>query len=98
MSKNSNKKNITISVEPQIATLTLGLLRGFLPSILEHMTTTAKQMDILINDEHLLEEMQEILNEIYEKCIAQTDIRKRTIDFIEMLELTGGIFPTNKEC
>lgn len=32
------------------------------------MTTTTKQMDILINNEHLLKEMQEILNEIYENA------------------------------
>lgn len=69
------KKKITIEVEPIIAVSTIGLLRGIFPSIIEQL-----EKQVVANGAPLkftnIEDMQDVLNEIYEKCIAETNIRE----------------------
>lgn len=69
------KKQITIEVEPVIATTTIGLLRGIFPSIIEQLEKQAAANGAPLKFTNI-EDMQEVLNEIYEKCIAETDIRE----------------------
>ena len=69
------KKQITIEVEPVIATTTIGLLRGIFPSIIEQLEKQATANGAPLKFTNI-EDMQEVLNEIYEKCIAETDIRE----------------------
>lgn len=69
------KKQITIEVEPLTAVSTIGLLRGVFPSIIEQLEaqTVAKGAPLKFTK---IEEMQEVLDEIYEKCIAETNVRE----------------------
>lgn len=69
------KKKITIEVEPMTAVSTIGLLRGIFPSIIEQLEQQAAANGSPLKFTNI-EDMQEVLNEIYEKCIAQTDIRE----------------------
>ena len=69
------KKQITIEVEPVIATTTIGLLRGIFPSIIEQLEKQAAANGAPLKFTNI-EDMQEVLNEIYEKCIADTNIRE----------------------
>lgn len=69
------KKQITIEVEPVIATTTIGLLRGIFPSIIEQLEKQAAANGAPLKFTNI-EDMQEVLNEIYEKCIAETNIRE----------------------
>lgn len=68
------KKTITINVVPEEAVVTIGLLRGLLPSIIAQVES---QMDNQLKFTNI-EDMQEVLDEIYEKCIAKTNIREFT--------------------
>lgn len=68
------KKKITIEVEPTTAVSTIGLLRGVFPSIIEQLERQAEANGAPIKF-NKIEEMQEVLDEIYEKCIAETNIR-----------------------
>lgn len=68
------KKKITIEVEPTTAVSTIGLLRGIFPSIIEQLERQAEANGAPIKF-NKIEEMQEVLDEIYEKCIAETNIR-----------------------
>ena len=69
------KRKITIEVEPITAVSTIGLLRGIFPSIIEQLEkqAVANGAPLKFNK---IEEMQEVLDEIYEKCIRETDIRQ----------------------
>lgn len=69
------KKKITIEVEPTTAVSTIGLLRGIFPSIIEQFERQAEANGAPIKF-NKIEEMQEVLDEIYEKCIKETDIRQ----------------------
>lgn len=68
----SQKKKIVIEVDPLMATTTIGLIKGIFSSII-------KQLE-LQGDNKLqfskVDEMSEVLNEIYEKCIMETNIRQ----------------------
>lgn len=68
----SQKKNIVIEVDPLMAATTIGLIKGIFPSII-------KQLE-LQGDNKLqfskVDEMSEVLNEIHEKCIMETNIRQ----------------------
>ncbi|WP_195594425.1 hypothetical protein [Bacteroides fragilis] len=68
------KKKITIEVEPTTAVSTIGLLRGIFPSIIGQLERQAEANGAPIKF-NKIEEMQEVLDEIYEKCIAETNIR-----------------------
>ena len=76
------KKEIVVKVDPEIVVVTIGLLRGFLPDIIEHLEEEAKAADFSLNFPPT-EEMQEVLTEIYEKCIPETDIRELTQAFMK---------------
>ena len=69
------KKQITIEVEPLTAVSTIGLLRGIFPSIIEQLERQAEANGAPMKFTKI-EEMQEVLNEIYEKCIAETNVRE----------------------
>lgn len=69
------KKKITIEVEPIIAVSTIGLLRGIFPSIIEQLEKQAAANGTPLKFTNI-EDMQDVLNEIYEKCIAETNIRE----------------------
>lgn len=68
------KKKITIEVEPATAVATVGLLRGIFPSIIELERQAATNGSPLKFNK--VENMQEVLDEIYEKCIAETNLRE----------------------
>lgn len=97
MSQDSKKTDITISVDPQVATVTLGLLRGFSQSIVEQLQMMVEPANLKIDD-HFQDEMKEVLDEIYEKCIEHTDIRKYAANMMELLNLTKGVLPKDKKC
>lgn len=86
MKKELEKKEITINVIPELAVSTIGLLRGFWPSIVEHLSNSAKEANLQFTNTN---QMKEILDEIYEKCIAQTSIREKAKDLLEILAETG---------
>lgn len=88
MKNELTKKEIIIEVVPEVAVSTIGLLRGLFPSIIEELNARGADSGIQLTD---LEGMSEVLNEIYEKCIAQTDIREKAADFIESLKNTGTL-------
>lgn len=69
------KKQITIEVEPLTAVSTIGLLRGIFPSIIEQLEAQAAANGTPLKFTKI-EEMQEVLDEIYEKCIAETNVRE----------------------
>ena len=78
---NEDKKKITIEVEPILATTTIGLLRGIFPSIIEQLERQAQDAgaDLKFNN---VDAMQSVLDEIYERCITETDIREHAQGFI----------------
>lgn len=69
------KKQITIEVEPLTAVSTIGLLRGIFPSIIEQLEAQAAANGAPLKFTKI-EDMQEVLDEIYEKCIAETNVRE----------------------
>lgn len=69
------KKQITIEVEPLTAVSTIGLLRGIFPSIIEQLEAQAVANGTPLKFTKI-EDMQEVLDEIYEKCIAETNVRE----------------------
>lgn len=69
------KKQITIEVEPLTAVSTIGLLRGIFPSIIEQLESQAEANGTPMKFRKM-EDMQEVLDEIYEKCIAETNVRE----------------------
>ena len=69
------KKKITIEVEPLTAVSTIGLLRGIFPSIIEQLEAQAAANGAPLKFAKI-EDMQEVLDEIYEKCIAETNVRE----------------------
>ena len=60
------KKKITIEVEPATAVATVGLLRGIFPSIIEQLERQAATNGSPLKF-NKVENMQEVLDEIYEK-------------------------------
>lgn len=80
------KKKITIEVEPLTAVSTIGLLRGIFPSIIEQMERQAEANGAPLKF-NKTKEMQEVLDEIYEKCIAETDVRQ----FAQAYMNSGGM-------
>jgi predicted translin family RNA/ssDNA-binding protein len=70
------KKKITIEVEPATAVATVGLLRGIFPSIIEHTLERQAATNGSPLKFNKVENMQEVLDEIYEKCIAETNLRE----------------------
>lgn len=69
------KKQIMIEVEPLTAVSTIGLLRGIFPSIIEQLEAQAAANGAPLKFTKI-EDMQEVLDEIYEKCIAETKVRE----------------------
>ncbi|WHX12050.1 hypothetical protein QNN11_23545 (plasmid) [Phocaeicola dorei] len=69
------KKKITIEVEPATAVATVGLLRGIFPSIIEQLERQAATNGSPLKF-NKVENMQEVLDEIYEKCIAETNLQE----------------------
>ena len=69
------KKQIMIEVEPLTAISTIGLLRGIFPSIIEQLEAQAAANGAPLKFTKI-EDMQEVLDEIYEKCIAETKVRE----------------------
>lgn len=76
------KKQIMIEVEPLTAVSTIGLLRGIFPSIIEHLEAQAAANGAPLKFTKI-EDMQEVLNEIYEKCIAETNVREFAQTYIK---------------
>lgn len=83
MKKKLKKQAITIEVVPEFAGATIGLLRGIFPSIIEQL----ERQGIATLGERFkfskVEKMQEVLDEIYEKCIAKTTIREEVQELIK---------------
>lgn len=81
-----SKKKIEIEVDPVEAVATIGLIRSIFPSIIEQLN---HQVEMNGSDLRLgnIEPMQEVLNEIYNKCIAETEIREYAQAYINSLGL-----------
>lgn len=96
--KDTNEiKKITIEVNPDHATIVLGLIRGFIPSMLKAMDVAEDKTGIDINLGPQVEEMMyEVVNEIYEKCIKETSIREGAQKLMDILNMTGQ-FPDKTE-
>lgn len=90
MGNDTQKQQIVIEVDPQMAVVTMGLLKGFLPSIIGMIQKGLLHTggDILLKD-GFEEEMSAVVNEVYEKCIQQTKIRETAAAMTEVLEMTG---------
>lgn len=76
---NSQKKKILIEVDPLMATTTIGLIKGIFPSIIKQLES---QSDNKLQFSKV-DEMSEVLNEIYEKCIMETNIRQDLSSHVE---------------
>lgn len=76
------KQAITIEVVPELAVTTIGLLKGILPSIIEQLERQGMEASGERIKLFNVEDMQEVLGEIYEKCIAKTSIREHAQGFI----------------
>ncbi|WP_255495095.1 hypothetical protein [Dysgonomonas sp. 521] len=89
MKKEFKKKEVTIEVAPEMAVTTIGLLRGFFPSIMEQVKENELMRSAYLHqmmDADVIKAMQEVLDEIYEKCIAQTSIREDLAGLMELLK------------
>lgn len=94
MEENTKKKQIIIEVDPQRAVVTMGLVKLFLPSIVDFMKTKLEDVSLFDNSDGDNEQlMYDVINEIYEKCIAETNIRENAAKYIDLLKATGGQFP-----
>lgn len=79
-------RQITVEVNPIIALTALGLAKEWFPSILER----SEAQSGLRMDEGRKRQMLDTLNEMYERCIEQTDIREVANLYLRS-ELTGKI-------
>lgn len=70
--REESTRQITIEVDPMIALTALGLAKGFFPSIVEHIESQSG----LRMEEARKQQMIDTLNEIYERCVEQTDVRE----------------------
>ena len=77
-------RRITVEVDPMVALTAIGLAKGFFPSIVEHIESQSG----LRMDEARKQQMLDTLNEIYERCVEQTDVRE-VGDLYLRSELTG---------
>lgn len=75
---------ITVEVDPMIALTAIGLAKGYLPSIVEHIESQSG----LRMDETRKQQMLDTLNEIYDRCIEKTDVRE-VADLYLRSELSG---------
>lgn len=89
MKKEQAKQEISIEVEPTQAVVTIGLLRGFFPSIMEQIKENEMIRAANLHEMMDIDAMREVLDEIYEKCIAQTTIREGIAGLIEILKYRG---------
>lgn len=81
-----SKKKIEIEVDPVQAVAAIGLIRSIFPSIIEQLNHQAETngADIRFGN---IEPMQEVFNEIYNKCIAETDIHEYAQAYINSMGL-----------
>lgn len=70
-----DKKKIVIEVDPVEAVVAIGLIRSILPSIIEQLNRQVESKGVAFKFTNT-EQMLEVYNEIYEKCIAETNIRE----------------------
>jgi hypothetical protein len=88
MGNEHSKQLITIEIDPLLATSTIGLVRGVFPSIIASLENISKESAV---DGGLkftnVEEMQEVLDEIYQKCIEKTDVREKAKEFLKEMDL-----------
>lgn len=88
MGSEHSKQLITIKVDPLLATSTIGLVRGVFPSIIDYLENVSKESAV---DGGLkftnVQEMQEVLDEIYQKCIEKTDVREKAKEFLKEMDL-----------
>jgi hypothetical protein len=89
------RKEIVIDVCPYKAAPAIGLLRGYLPSIMDFIESSMKPSGATFSPE-FHDDIKEVLDEVYEKCIAQTDIRQQAKDFLEAIHLTAGVMPSDE--
>lgn len=68
----SQKKEIVIEVDPLMATTTIGLIKGIFPNIIKQLESQGDNKFQFSK----VDEMSDVLNEIYEKCIMETNIRQ----------------------
>lgn len=91
MENDSEKKQITIEVEPRKAVIIIGLVKVFLPTIIEYMKTKFEHILTLEDDDDYEQSMYDTINEIYEKCIKHTTIREDASKYAEIIKRTGKL-------
>lgn len=84
MKKKRSKQSITIEVDPLAAMVTIGLVRGIFPSIIAQLEEASKGGPVGDGLKFTnVKEMQEVLDEIYQKCIERTDVREKVKEFMK---------------
>ncbi len=91
----SKREDVVINVQPYMATAVIGMFRGYSRSIFDYINMSTKPHGMVMA-ESFYDEIQNVLDEIYEKCIARTNLRERAKDFLEMVEMTGGVMPSDE--
>jgi hypothetical protein len=83
------KQDIVIHVEPNMAISAIGMLRGYLPSIIDSFEASLKESGVTFKESYR-GDVEAVLDEIYEKCIARTEIRETTNEFMDLLGIADG--------
>lgn len=96
MTDDTRSKDITIHVHPEIAAATIGFIRGFFPSLILLLNQIGEQEGFRVSQD-MIGEMTRVLDEIYDKCAADSDLREKAALVKEILAMTGGRWPSDKE-
>jgi hypothetical protein len=86
-----NREDIVINVDPNMATSVIGMFRGFSRSIFDYIQASTRPHGMVM-DESFYDDIKMVLDEIYEKCIAKTDIRERAASLLETLGIVEEQF------
>ncbi len=92
----SEKMDVVITVAPERAVLAMGLLSGFLDGFWDYVQDEMADPEMPFDDS-IKDDMHSIIGEVFDKCIAQTNIPERVQNMIELEELTGGMMPSLEE-
>lgn len=86
MARKHTKKSVVIDVEPYTATIVIASLRSYLSVIATHLQAAGEDMNASLRT-GFYDDAKVVLDEIYDKCIAQTDIKDRVPDWNDLLKL-----------
>lgn len=90
------RKDVVINVQPVMAISAIGLLRSYLPYIMDHIEASWEQTGTTLHAA-FRDIVGEVLDEIYKKCITQTDIEERLKEFSELYNIPVGVIPSGEK-